>query len=355
MTHDHQTHGALSVPGRYLWDPWPVQDPAGSTVRLGEGELWVALVCDDSVHPDERHDLPRQHLLLLTDELTDLGPLFGDDSTPGSREWSGSTIYDAERGMLTAYYTAAGRRAEHDITFEQRLFVAEGTVDLSYGFQVSDWGPHRELVRPEPPYLASGKTSDAPDRWLHAFRDPGWFRDPITGESYLLFAASVDDPEGGGPWGAVGLARREHGQWVLQPPVVTSTGWNRELERPHVIWRDGRYYLFLSTQEHTFVETQGARTGLYGYVASAINGPYMPVNGNGLILANPAARPHEAYAWTVLEDLRVTAFLNYPDEPPGAARPGEDARFAGGFAPFRRLCIAGDEIFVEDDREARTA
>ena len=345
----------LSLPDRYLWDPWPVQHPDGSTLRLGEAEVWVALVSDASCHPDDRHDLPRQHLLLLTDQLTDLGPLFPEGSTPGSREWSGSTIYDPERSTLTAYYTAAGRQAEQQVTYEQRLFAAEGTVDLSHGFQVTSWGPHEELVAASPPYLPSGHTPGAPDRWLHGFRDPGWFRDPISGTHYLLVAASVDSADGEGPWGAVALVEYENDRWVLQPPILAATGWNRELERPHIIWRDGRYYLFLSTQQHTFTPPHSGRTGLYGYVASAIDGPYAPVNGDGLVLANPPERPHQAYAWLVLGDHRVGAFLNYPDEPAGDTRPGRHAAFAGGFAPFQRLRINGDQISVEDEREAHTA
>ena len=39
--------------------------------------------------------------------------------------------------------------------------------------------------------------------------------------------------------------------------------------------------------------------------------PYQPLNGSGLVIANPADDPDQAYAWLVQPDLRVTSLLDY--------------------------------------------
>lgn len=333
-----------TLTGRYLWDPWPVLTEEGEILEVGDRELWVALVTDNSGQPEDRHDHARQHLILVGSVLEDLGPLFPEHASLGSREWSGSTVFDRRRGRLIAYYTAAGRRGETARTYEQRIAVAEGSVTSDASFRVTSWSPHREVLAPVRPYLASGFGANA--QWLSAFRDPSWFRDSADGSEYLLLAASVADAQGCGPWGAVGLACRVDDTWTLGAPLMTTAGRNRELERPHLIARDGLYYLFVSTQQHVFTADTPGPTGLYGYVASDVSGPYRPVNGSGLVIANPTHRPHEAYAWLVLEDLRVAAFLNYPDEPPGEARPRAGGRFAGGLAPWRHLRLNGDIITV---------
>jgi levansucrase len=339
--------GAGTLPGRFLWDPWPVQELDGSVVRVPGGELWVALVANATADPEERHGNARQHLLLLGSTVQDLGPLFPVGASAGSREWSGSTVLDRGRGVLSAYYTAAGGRDEPQQTLTQRILLAEGEICLDENpVRVQTWTPHRELVTPAPPYLPSGVTS--PGQTLRAFRDPGWFRDPADGTDHLLVAASVDDPVGKGPWGAVGLARRSAGdEWVLERPLLAAVGVNRELERPHVVVHDGRYYLFVSTQQHMFEPGVTAPTGLYGFVAHSLRGPYRPVNRTGLVIANPTHRPHATYAWLVLPDLRVASFVNYPEEPATRSpRPAPSARFAGAFAPLLRLHLSQDRAAV---------
>ncbi|MGX7835970.1 glycoside hydrolase family 68 protein, partial [Campylobacter fetus subsp. venerealis] len=79
-----------------------------------------------------------------------------------------------------------------------------------------------------------------------------FFRDPADNQDYILFAASIARSRSA--WnGAVGIARRVVDQeWQILPPLVEADGLNNELERPHVIMRDGRYYLFWSTQTKVF-------------------------------------------------------------------------------------------------------
>ena len=54
--------------------------------------------------------------------------------------------------------------------------------------------------------------------------------------------------------------------WELRSPILEGVGTNQELERPHVVVQDGRYYLFLSSHEHTFAEGLEGYDALYGFV-----------------------------------------------------------------------------------------
>ena len=113
--------------------------------------------------------------------------------------------------------------------------------------------------------------------------------------------------------GEVGLAWRVAGYWELADRLINADGLNNELERPHMIYHDGRYYCFWSTQRKVFAAggPSGA-TGLYGMVAYAMNAPWRPLNVSGLFKANPAAGPIHACSWLVLDDLSVISFVDCP-------------------------------------------
>jgi levansucrase len=330
------------LPDEDVWDIWPVQEADGSLcVVLGHG-LWMALSAPAAGHPDERHDVARLRLLASSGEgWHDLGPVFGEGVSPGSREWSGSAVRRSD-GSVSVYYTAAGQRGETRPTFVQRVIEARSNLVTDRGHvRLDGCGGHHELIRPDRPwYLPADEIVGAPGR-IRAFRDPGWFRDPADGREYLLIAASVS-------WrdrfmGAIGLAVERPGGWSLLPPLLQADGINHEIERPHIVVQDSRYYLFFSTQRHSFHPPDCAPTGLYGFVAPSLTGPYEPLNGSGLVIQNPSTQPDQAYAWLVLGDLRAVSFLNYrsrrgsdPRQPRAAeAR----ARFGGTIAPVLQLAL----------------
>lgn len=134
-------------------------------------------------------------------------------------------------------------------------------------------------------YLPADERDGALGR-IRAFRDPSWFRDPADGREHLLVAASVAGRDRF--MGAVALAGVRPAGWSLLPPLVVADGINHELERPHIVLRDSTYYLFFSTQRHTFHPAGCAPTGLYGFAAPSLTGPYEPLNGFGLVIQNPS-------------------------------------------------------------------
>jgi levansucrase len=146
--------------------------------------------------------------------------------------------------------------------------------------------------------------------------------------------------------GAIALAEAGPAGWSLRPPLLVAEGINHELERPHVIVHASSYYLFWSTQRHGFDPAGTAPTGLYGFAAPALAGPYTPLNGSGLVLRNPPAQPDQAYAWLVRPDLDVVSFVNYrgaaTDDDPARARAG----FGGTIAPVLRLHLDGTATAV---------
>lgn len=67
-------------------------------------------------------------------------------------------------------------------------------------------------------------------------------------------------------------------------------------------------------------------------VADCMAGPWRPLNGTGLVLANPADRPLQTYSWFVDADLRVCSFVDMLP----------DGSFGGVPAPLLQLTLEGD-------------
>lgn len=327
-----------------IWDAWPVQDEDGSPSELAEGTtLWMALASPRFPDPDERHGHARIHLLQQgRDGWLHLGPVMPDDFSPGSREWSGSAVLDRDRTGLRLYFTATGRRGESPLTFEQRLFSAKADLAGGLGhYQFENWRELREIVSRDPTHYMASDAGDGAVGTIKAFRDPAFFRDPSNGCRYLFFAGSRADAKSryNGVIGAARSPAADGEQWQIMAPLIDATAVNNELERPHVIFCGERYYLFWSTQTHVFdPDGPTGPTGLYGMVADELPGPWEPLNGTGLVFANPPEAPRQAYSWLVLPDLSVISFVD--DWGHGRTDKGE-RRFGATFAPVLRLQLDG--------------
>jgi levansucrase len=330
------------LPGIDLWDYWPVQTPEGAAARIADGELCLFLSAPVVGDPEARHGLARLRFLHRGPAgWRDLGPLFPDGFTPGSREWAGSAVLEDDR--VSVYFTAAGEAGEAVPGFHQRLYVTQARLSAPGGVPALDgWTRPAELVRPDGATYVRDLVGGGGIGTIKAFRDPAFFRDPADGADYLLFAGSL--AASASPWnGAIGVARRRTDGWALEAPLVAADGLNNELERPHAVAHAGRYYLFWSTQRHVFADGGPAGpTGLYGMVADRFAGPYAPLNGTGLVVANPPSAPAQAFSWLVLPDGRTLSFADSIGLP-GRPRDAEEARrhFGGTPAPELRLRLDG--------------
>ena len=329
------------APDLDIWDAWPIQDADGLPSDVGSGRsLWMALGAPRFPDPEERHAHARIQLLERSARgWKHLGPVMPDGFSPGSREWSGSAVMAPDRASLTLYFTATGRRGEASPTFEQRLFQAEARLSTVTGaFRLEDWRGLREIVQSDPAhYMASDAGSGAVGT-IKAFRDPAYFRDPIDGSHRIFFAGSHAGSRSAfnGVVGSAIALDDTLDRWEILPPMLSADTLNNELERPHVVFHQAHYYLFWSTQAHVFNPAGPiGPTGLYGMVSDRLSGGWMPLNGTGLVLANPAAAPRQAYSWLVLPDLQVTSFVDAwgADAPAG--------RFGATFAPMLQLRLDG--------------
>ncbi|MFB0613712.1 glycoside hydrolase family 68 protein [Aurantiacibacter poecillastricola] len=325
-----------------IWDAWPVQLPDGHPAKIGDGStLWMALAAPRFDDPEERHGHARIHLLQRIDGgWTDLGPAMPDGFSPGSREWSGSAVLDPAMGVVTLYFTATGQRGEAELSFSQRIFRARADLQAQGGVKLAHWRDLEEIVVRDPAHYMDSEGGEGRIGTIKAFRDPAYFLDPADGRSHLLFAASAENSASRYN-GVVGMATARDDRldtWQTAAPIISADGLNNELERPHAIYHGGLYYVFWSTQSHVF-DPDGpvGPTGLYGMVAESLHGPWQALNGTGLVFANPAAAPSQAYSWLVMPDMKVISFV---DDWGGCKNM---RRFGATFAPDLLLELDGKQ------------
>ena len=327
-----------------MWDMWQIAYADGRTAMSGGRSWWFFLATPRFDDPDWRHDAARIRLTSHgADGWRDHGDVFDDGFTPGSREWSGCAVLADDDTTLTMYFTATGRRGAPR-TFEQRLFETTGRF-LPAEARTDGWGVPVESVASDGVRYARADQAEAVDDRIKGFRDPCYFRDPANGAEYLLFVGSAG---GGIHDGVVGAARRTKAGWALIDPLIDAIGVNSEMERPHIVQRDGRYYLFWSTQGKRFAPGVAAPTGLYAMVADRVTGPWRPVNGTGLVAGNPVAEPTQAYCWWVTRELDVISFVDFWGLEGVAADTAvrRRAHFGGTAAPWFRLAIDGDRVTI---------
>lgn len=344
-------HNAISpiLPGFDLWDYWPVQHRNGQTAVINGGVLQMLLAAPVGDDPDDRHALARIRLMHDTAEgWRDLGNLLPESLSPGSRLWSGSAIVDDDGKSVTLYFTAAGRRSERALSFDQRLFETRATITIEAGrVALGSWETPVESVVADGEIYARDMAGGGAIGTIKAFRDPAWFQDPADGAEYLLFAGSIADSVS--PWnGAVGVARKVEQRWQLELPLISADGVNNELERPHMLCHGGQYHCFWSTQRKVFAaDGPIGPTGLYGMVADRFAGPWRPLNGTGLVFANPSDAPIQAFSWLVLADLSVLSFI---DRPGLSAEPDSVSvarrHFGGTPAPHLQLVLDQDRAML---------
>jgi levansucrase len=326
------------IPDLDLWDSWPLQDLNGRTIDFDGMKLWMMLCARILPDPALRHGEARIRLIAQKGDVwRDCGNLLPDGFAPGAREWAGSAVLGADRRTVTLYFTATGRIGDAS-SFEQRLFETSGTLSSS-ARAVENWSQPSEIVASDGDYYTDTGLIPGVPGLIKGFRDPA------DGRDYLVFTGS-DGRNDNAYNGVIGLIVRAGGNWALRPPIYSALGVCNELERPHILQRDGFYYLFWSTQRHVFAPLgPSGPNGLYGAVAKALQGPYRPLNGTGLVAACPPAEPTQSYSWLVLDTLDVVSFIDYWGmagrklaDHPALVR----SNFGGTAAPVFRIALDGD-------------
>lgn len=346
----------------HLWDTWWLRDRDGSPAEVNGYRVVVALTSSSGLLPGKRHDVATLRYFYSRDGKSwETGGRVFETGMLGSRQWAGSALH--EDGDVYVYYTAAGEADEADLSYSQRIALAEGgsVTAADDGVRIDGPWEHSVLLEPDGEWYEREEQSRG---MTYTFRDPWFFEDPASGETYLLFEGNTpvldgSDACGGDATqqefnGSVGIAHSPTGDptdFELRPPLLDAVCVNQELERPHLVVRDGGYYLFVSSHHHTFAPGIEGYDALYGFVADELRGAYEPLNGHGMVLTNPANAPFQAYSWLAYDhgdELLVTSFLNYVDYD----RPSMDdvallseneqmRRFGGTLAPTVRVGVEG--------------
>ncbi len=229
------------------------------------------------------------------------------------------------------YYLFYSASPSYPLTLEERIGLA--TSDDGVNWQRSS----TPLVEPDSRFYAPSLAfflAGFINQYHYQWRDPYIIKEPVTGYYYMFISASC---QGLNPRfnGCIGLAvsQRINGPYEVLPPAAcpilegTEESIFYEMERPQVIYNNGKYYLFFSAWLHAVNPKWLASVGkdkitnssIYCYVSDKITGPFKPLTdkpivkgseATGLYGTNFFTGPNEelfAYGWRYRSfELQVT-------------------------------------------------
>lgn len=266
---------------RMIWDPWILKD--GDVYRLyylegveGKTPWWTFSKICGAISPD-------------LEQWQTIGTLL--EANPNN-DWESGRICAGctykEDGVYYLFYSAGGKELPH--LRNEAIGLATSTDGLHFS-RYSDY----PLIMPDNDDPWYGRSN-----WTGHFhwRDPYIFKDEETGKYYMFICASAKVT--GNFQGCVGLAVADNisGPYKILPPAVEAPVEALEdwpyyhLERPQVIYKNGKYNLFFSCFKQFFnpnwvQKLRHKRTtdsSLYWYISDSITGPYKPVNGDESIV-----------------------------------------------------------------------
>lgn len=277
------------------WDPWILKD--GDIYRLFylrslNGPIfrrwWEA---DSKIYGAISTDMKQWKDIGL---ILDIEP---SNAWEAGRLCAGSTY--KENGIYYLFYSAADKGGAGEK-------VKKGEkVTEQIGLATSTDGFHWERFSNQPCLRADenngwyGRSINGSYNYFH-WRDPFIVKDQESGKYYMFFSTySKGDGANQHRGACIGLAVAEKmaGPYELLPPAATPVldGTKespfREMERPQVIYKDGKYHLFFSTflpnVNPQWIEKVGVDkvtdSSLYWYVSDTITGPFQPVSERPIV------------------------------------------------------------------------
>lgn len=132
--------------------------------------------------------------------------------------------------------------------------------------------------------------------------------------------------------------------WRLLPPLLSANCTNQQTERPHLVIRNGRYYLFTISHQGTYAPGLKGPDGLYGFSGPALRSKYRPLNGSALVLGNPSGAPAQQYSHYVMPNGLVESFIDNVPRSYGGVREG------GTLAPTLELSLRSERNAAGTER-----
>ncbi|WP_080487425.1 GW dipeptide domain-containing protein [Oenococcus oeni] len=149
----------------------------------------------------------------------------------------------------------------------------------------------------------------------------------------------------------IGLLKLDENNNVAEvlPPIVTATMASTEIERPSIVPMNGKFYLFVATRVSRSSIDNTANNGdvmMLGYVADSIDGPFKPLNNNGLVVAGTDPQNSRTFTYSYFaipvpntNRIIITSYMS-------------NRNFASGqdmystFAPSFEISVNGDQTSI---------
>jgi levansucrase len=349
----------------WIWDSWPLRNRDGSIVKINGWQIIFSLTASNDLVPGARHNEATIRYFYSRNghDWQEGGKAF--DNPLGHHQWAGSAMYDQDQDRIYSFYTAVSSQPD----FRQRpaLGIGASIETGPQGVELTGEQEHTIMGTPNGDmYQTLEQSRD--QGILYAFRDPWYFQHPETGEDLVVFEANTptgtdaSNPKSfNGSIGAMKATNDDLTEWELLPPTFEAIGTNQQLERPHYVFNDGKWYLFTISHEFTFAPGLSGPDALYGFVSDSMYGDYEPLNDSGLVVANPADAPFQAYSWLAMPhngNLVLESFENFrglDNTSRGAISldevgflPAEEQKelFGGTLAPSLKVQVDGTDTRV---------
>jgi beta-fructofuranosidase len=218
--------------------------------------------------------------------------------------------------------------------YSASVYQADGVVQ-SIGLATSNDGVNwrrspEPILKPDPRFYGGSirpqLDGNDPITKIVQCRDPYILKEEKTGQYYMFFTAVVGRSRGKNPTysGCVGVAVSDKIDGVyrcLPPacdPVISDSKGSifYELERPQVIFKNNRYYLFFSCWTRlinpAWLETVDRRlisdSSLYCYVSDRLTGPYRAIASTPVVSGSEKT---ELYGTQLMENLNGDSLFAY--------------------------------------------
>lgn len=343
------------LPGYHVWDSWIVLDENGQRARVLGFQVLIALVYPLHQNGDNRERIA----YFYTEDNCHYqfgGFLFNQPIYPNAREWSGSTILRQD-GYLQTFYTAvSGILVNQIFQTKQQIATAIQSVHRNGSVLIID-NPIKHLLLAVPDgrlYETPQQSSQIENSYPNShqlslgsdqtddfcFRDPKFFKDPVTQQPYLLFEGNTgpqfcppgqvrasylgyndpnfqpthDEIKANACVGVLQLTDQDYTSGHFLQPWLTANLVTDEIERINVVTSNGAIYLFVTSHGNkcALVDSNPDlinRDYLLGFRAKQLFGPLEPLNESGVILQQKSggqiytgqnSNPHYVYSWLMV-------------------------------------------------------